>query len=76
MGLYAYLKGLSQSEVARELAHDLCIPGHYHDPKSFVWTAKANDILRKVICANRRLIPRKTKHFTREVAWISGEIEE
>ncbi len=28
---------------------------HNHDPKPFVWTAKANDILQKVIRANRRL---------------------
>ena len=28
---------------------------HNRDPKPFVWTAKANDILQKVIRANRRL---------------------
>ena len=28
---------------------------HNRDPKPFVWTGKANDILQKVIRANRRL---------------------
>ncbi|MBA2659004.1 MAG: IS630 family transposase, partial [Nitrosospira sp.] len=28
---------------------------HNQSPKPFVWTAKANDILQKVIRANRRL---------------------
>jgi hypothetical protein len=28
---------------------------HNKDPKPFVWTAKANDILQKVIRANHRL---------------------
>ena len=31
------------------------IAQHNENPKSFVWTAKANDILQKVIRANRRL---------------------
>ena len=31
------------------------IEQHNENPKPFVWTAKANDILQKVIRANRRL---------------------
>lgn len=31
------------------------IDGHNADPKPFIWTAKANDILEKVVRANRRL---------------------
>jgi len=34
---------------------------HNHDPKPFVWTAKANDILQKVIRANRRLSSKKNE---------------
>jgi transposase len=34
---------------------------HNHHPKPFVWTAKANDILQKVIRANRRLSSRKNE---------------
>ncbi len=33
------------------------IEQHNESPKPFVWTAKANDILQKVIRANRRLSP-------------------
>ena len=34
---------------------------HNHDPKPFVWTAKANDILQKVIRANHRLSSKKNE---------------
>jgi transposase len=34
---------------------------HNQDPKPFVWTAKANDILQKVIRANRRLSSKKNE---------------
>jgi transposase len=34
---------------------------HNHDPKPFVWTAKAHDILQKVIRANRRLSSKKNE---------------
>lgn len=34
---------------------------HNKDPKPFVWTAKANDILQKVIRANRRLSSKKNE---------------
>jgi transposase/DNA-binding CsgD family transcriptional regulator len=37
---------------------------HNQNPKPFVWTAKANDILQKVIRANATLVQRKTKHYT------------
>ncbi len=38
---------------------------HNQEPKPFVWTAKANDILQKVIRANRRLGSKKNEalHF-------------
>lgn len=63
--------------MARVLAHDLCIRGHNYDPKPFVWTAKANDVLQKVIRANRCLrFQKKTGHYTRAVAWTSGDIDE
>ena len=40
-----------------ELIHAIeeYIAVHNENPKAFVWTAKANDILQKVIRANRRL---------------------
>jgi hypothetical protein len=34
---------------------------HNQDPKPFVWTAKSNDILQKVIRANRRLGSKKNE---------------
>ena len=34
---------------------------HNQDPKPFVWTAKANDILQKVIRANSRLSSKKNE---------------
>ena len=36
-------------------AIDQYVSVHNKDPKPFVWTAKANDILQKVIRANSRL---------------------
>jgi hypothetical protein len=38
-----------------------CIAVHNKDPKPFVWTASANDILQKVIRANRRLSSKKNE---------------
>ena len=37
------------------------IAAHNKNPKPFVWTAKANDILQKVIRANRCLGSKKNK---------------
>ena len=37
------------------------IAAHNQNPKPFVWTAKANDILQKVIRANRRLGSKKNE---------------
>jgi len=37
---------------------------HNQDPKPFVWTAKANDILQKVIRANRRLSSKKNGNYS------------
>ncbi|MGI0014824.1 MAG: IS630 family transposase, partial [Nitrososphaera sp.] len=34
---------------------------HNYHPKPFVWTATANDILQKVIRANRRLSSKKNE---------------
>jgi hypothetical protein len=34
---------------------------HNRNPKPFVWTAKANDILQKVIRANRKLGSKKNE---------------
>lgn len=42
------------------------IAAHNKNPKPFVWTAKANDTLQKGICANRKLVLRVTKHYTRD----------
>jgi hypothetical protein len=42
-------------------AIDEYIAMHYENPKPFVWTAKANDILQKVIRANRRLGSKKNE---------------
>ena len=38
---------------------------HNKDPKPFVWTAKADDILQKVIRANRRLSSRRNEALHR-----------
>lgn len=40
-------------------AIDEYIAVHNKNPKPFVWTAKANDILQKVIRTNRRLDSKK-----------------
>jgi hypothetical protein len=46
---------------------------HNQDPKPFVWTAKANDILQQVIRATRRLGSKKNEaldlHYER--AYVS-----
>jgi hypothetical protein len=34
---------------------------HNQDPEPFMWTAKVNDILQKVICTNRRLGSKKNE---------------
>jgi hypothetical protein len=41
------------------------IEQHNENPKPFVWTAKANDILQKVIRANRRLSAKQNGAHTR-----------
>jgi transposase len=43
----------SVGELVDAIEHYVSV--HNKDPKPFVWTAKANDILQKVIRANRRL---------------------
>ena len=43
------------SVVELELAIDLYVAKHNADPKPFIWTAQAKDILAKVIRANRHL---------------------
>jgi transposase len=43
----------SVAELVQAIEHYVSV--HNHNPKPFVWTAKANDILQKVIRANSRL---------------------
>jgi hypothetical protein len=45
---------------------------HNQNPKPFVWTVKANDILQKVVRANRRLGSRKNEalHLHYERAYV------
>jgi hypothetical protein len=54
------------SEVFRSVpelitAIEKYIAVHNQNPKPFVWTAKANDILQKVIRANRRIGSKKNE---------------
>ena len=42
-------------------AIDEYIAVHNQNPKPFIWTAKANDILQKVIRANRKLGSKKNE---------------
>ena len=48
---------------------------HNKDPKRFVWTAKANDILQKVIRVNSRLSSKQNEalhsRMNHEVMWHS-----
>ena len=44
---------------------DEYIAVHNRNPKPFIWTAKAHEILQNVIPATAALVPRQTKHFTR-----------
>jgi len=37
---------------------------HNQNPNPFVWTAQANEILQKIVRANRRPGSKKTKHHT------------
>ncbi len=56
---YCALHGLrigefcSVGEFDNAIEHYVCV--HNKDPKPFVWTAKANENLQKVIGANNRL---------------------
>jgi len=58
-------RGVFQSVPELISAIEEYIAAHNKNPKPFVWTAKVNDILQKVIRANRRLGSKKTKHYTR-----------
>jgi transposase len=49
----------SVPELVAAIKHYIAV--HNQDPKPFVWTAKANDILQKVIRANRRLSSKKNE---------------
>jgi hypothetical protein len=49
----------SVPELVAAIKHYIVL--HNQDPKPFVWTAKANDILQKVIRANRRLSSKKNE---------------
>jgi transposase len=49
----------SVPELVAAIKHYIAL--HNQDPKPFVWTAKANDILQKVIRANRRLSSKKNE---------------
>jgi len=48
-------RGVFTSVPELEVAIDEYIVHHNKDPKPFIWTAKASDILQKVIRANSRL---------------------
>ena len=45
---------------------------HNQDPKPFVWTAKANDVLQKVIRANRRFSSKKNEALHSFVVLMGG----
>ena len=57
-------RGVFRSVPELIAAIEQYIATHNQNPKPFVWTAKANDILQKVIRANRRSVPNRTKHYT------------
>ena len=48
-------RGVFTSVPALKEAINAYIEQHNKNPKPFIWTAKANDILEKVVRANRRL---------------------
>lgn len=54
-------RGVFKSVPELIAAIDEYIAVHNENPKPFVWTAKANDILQKVIRANRRLSSKKNE---------------
>jgi transposase len=54
-------RGVFKSEPELIAAINEYIAVHNENPKPFVWTAKANDILQKVIRANRRLGSKKNE---------------
>ncbi len=54
-------RGIFRSVPELITAIDEYIAVHNQNPKPFVWTAKANDILQKVIRANRRLGSKKNE---------------
>jgi len=54
-------RGVFKSVPELIAAIDEYIAVHNENPKPFVWTAKANDILQKVIRANRRLGSKKNE---------------
>jgi transposase len=56
-------RGIFRSVPELITAIDEYIAVHNQNPKPFVWTAKANDILQKVIRANRRLGSKKNEGY-------------
>lgn len=52
-------RGVSRSVPELIVAIEECIAVHNQNSNLFVWTAKANDILQKVIRANSRLRSKK-----------------
>lgn len=54
-------RGVFRSVPELNAAIEEYIAVHNQDPKPFVWTAKANDILQKVIRANRKLSSKKNE---------------
>jgi hypothetical protein len=54
-------RGVFRSVPELVAAIDEYIVMHNQNPKPFIWTAKANDILQKVIRANRRLGSKKNE---------------
>lgn len=60
---HMHWRSVFKSVSERSAAIGRYIAAHNKKPEPFVWTAKANDILQKVIRANRRS-PKKTRHYT------------
>ena len=54
-------RGVFRSVPEWIAAIENCIAVQNQNPKPFVWTAKANDILQKVIRANRKLSSKKNE---------------
>ncbi len=57
-------RGVFTSVAELVAAIDEYIAHHNTDPKPFIWTKSARDILQKVIRANRRLSSRQNAHYT------------